>query len=184
MKKIQLNIARKKKTELTGHGALLPALFILASLFTLYNWHAYKDTSIRLTRYRDILSSLGTGPAKTEIDAHLKRVRSEVEIANKVLSGRSFSWTEVLTGLEKSLPDGALLLQINPDFDKMKITFSGLGTSMESILGMVDSMNRSEIFREAVLVRHSEDENAAGHGKPDGMIHFSITSYYDAERAL
>lgn len=184
MKKIQLNLVRKKKTELAGRAALLPALFILASLFSLYNWHAYKDTSVRLTRYRDILSSLGTGPAKAEIDARLKRVRSEVAIANKVLSGRSFSWTEVLTGLEKSLPDGAILLQINPDFDKMKITFSGLGTSMESVLGMVDSMNRSELFREAVLVKHSEDKNTARRGKPDGMIHFSITSYYDAQQAL
>lgn len=184
MEKIKLNLVLKKKTELTGHAALLAALFISACLFTLYNWHAYKDTSIRLTRYRDILSSLGTGTAKTEIDAHLKRVKSEAAIADKVLSGRSFSWTEVLTGLEKSLPDGVLLLQINPDFDKKKITFSGLGTSMNSILSMVDNMNRSVLFREAVLVKHSEDEKAAGPGKPDGMIHFSITSYYDEERVL
>ena len=75
-------------------------------------------------------------------------------------------------------------MQINPDFDKKKIAFSGLGTSMESILSMVDNMNRSGLFREAVLVKHSEDEYAAGSGKPDGMIHFSITSYYVAERAL
>ncbi len=184
MKKIQLNLARGKKTRQTGPAGLLVACYIAVAIFTLYDWHAYKDNSLRLTKYRDVLSSLEVGLTKTEFEGHLKRLKSEAALADKVISSRSFSWTEILTGLEKSLPDGVLLLQINPDFAKRKVEFSGLGNSLESILSMVDNMNRSGLFSEAVLVKHSETENAARLRKPDTMIHFSISSYYEAGQTL
>lgn len=178
MQKVTINLASKTVRSPAPY-AVVAAVLLLSLAISHLNWSEYLHDRARYLKDRQVAQSFNrSAPVDGSID--LKRIKSEVELANRVASRRGFSWTYLLTALEESMPQGVFLLQISPDFEKKRITLVGAGGSVNHALEMIDKMNESEYFYGALMLKHDEDGVKKILKSSSGLTLFSVSASYRA----
>jgi len=101
---------------------------------------------------------------------------SEVELLNRILIRKSFSWTRVFANLEKAMPENVRLLSLSPFLDekgRIGLTMEVRGRSLSDATEFLRTLEQSKIFSEVSLaVQEKKDPNA------NGEVEFSLTSFY------
>jgi len=99
---------------------------------------------------------------------------SEVELLNRILIRKSFSWTRVFASLEKALPENVRLLSLRPFLDeqeKIGLTMDVRGRTLGDATEFLRTLEQSDIFTDVSLaVQERKTTN--------GEVEFSLTSYY------
>lgn len=196
MNKIEINLASVKLRKDMSLYVLITLSFLLA-IFTIYNAYGYfnnRQTIEKLDVRMKTLVSAGqidmrTGKEPAQADAKdAEQLKRRVEFINLIIARKAFSWSWLLTELEKRSPDGLYLVQISPDFSGQKIAVSGVARSMNEVLQFVDRMSSSGSLKDVYLVKHSEPEKSGVIKTPinagDTAVVFSISAGYVGAEVL
>ncbi len=188
MQKIEINLAARKEKEGSTLRIISLALFALSILYALYSFQIYRTNKLEIARYSERLSravrgtgASGGGGIKAVED--LKLLKRDIEFINNLISKKSFSWTELLSGLEQSVPNDVHILQISPDFKNGKVAISGAARNMKNVFAMVDAMGASGNFKEVFLLKHAQENKPVGAGGA-GMVMFNISASYSTGKGL
>lgn len=103
----------------------------------------------------------------------LKRLPSEVELANLLLEKRTFSWTKFLTELEQAIPSRLALSSVRLDQAGTMVRLMGTATSLEDITTFTLGLQDHVTFKDPVLAQHRVG--------PSGLVEFDVTMQYRSE---
>jgi Tfp pilus assembly protein PilN len=80
----------------------------------------------------------------------LEHVVKAAEEANDIIDARTFSWTELLNHIERTLPVGVMLTSVSPHVDKGRVNIQlvVLGRSVEAVDDFIDKMEATRAFSE------------------------------------
>jgi len=78
----------------------------------------------------------------------LERVVLAAEEANDIIDQRTFSWTELLNHIERTLPPSVMLTSVSPRVDKGHVTIQliVLGRSVETVNDFIDKLEGTKAF--------------------------------------
>ncbi len=105
----------------------------------------------------------------------LKRLPSEVELANQLLEKRTFSWTKFLTELEHTIPSRLALSSVRLDQAGTMVRLTGTAMSLEDITAFTVGLQDHTIFKDPILAQHRVG--------PNGLVEFDVTLQYRREGA-
>lgn len=167
MKKIDINLAARKDAKDTLAYLVLAAFIVLAALWSWRSVNVYRQNIVAADFYNERLArGAKQSPAKavSSTDAPVsvedtRRLKKEVEFINNIITRETYSWTRLLTGLERSASANIVVTQISPEFDAKKVRVSGIARSMNDILSMIDKMGNSGVFRNVFLLKHGGNKD-------------------------
>jgi Tfp pilus assembly protein PilN len=97
----------------------------------------------------------------------------------KIAAERKFSWTSLLTRLERTLPSDVGLVHLQPQFDMTghsTLEMQLVARSREAIVRTIEALSKSEVFGHVSL--HGEAQPDAKGSEP---IQFQLACAYDSE---
>ena len=103
---------------------------------------------------------------------------SEVELLNRILIRKSFSWTRVFANLEKAMPENVRLLSLRPFLSgegRIGLTMDIRGRSLADATEFLSTLEQSEIFSEVQLAVQEKKDSSVN---TSGEVEFSLSSYY------
>lgn len=103
----------------------------------------------------------------------LKRLPSEVELANQLLEKRTFSWTKFLTELEQTIPPRLALSSVRLDQAGTKVRLTGTAAALEDITAFTVGLQDHATFKDPILAQHRVGQN--------GLVEFDVTVQYQRE---
>ena len=100
----------------------------------------------------------------------LKRLSSEVDLANQLLEKRTFSWTTFLTELEQAIPPRLSLTSIHLDQAGKTVQLTGTATDLEEVTAFTVGLQNHATFKNPVLAQHRVGSS--------GLVEFDVTVQY------
>ncbi len=190
IKKIDINLATRRHEESRLPDILTGAALLLALL---YSWHS-ADTylanrrllSLKNETFAAMEAKLGVTAGAVTAGAvtasGIKEIKKEVEFVNGIIVRESFSWTDLLTRLEATVPPNISIIRISPDFSGGTVKLSGAGKSMDDIFKFVAMLGESERFSDVFLLKHSEGGKEGRRRVKSGKaVLFDISAGYGGE---
>lgn len=189
--KLDINLSSCKDTgNALFVNAAAFAAFIVAIAFTWQNLATYRGNAA-------LLENIGLRIQAREKTRHggalgkqgkdLKPLERDLELIGEVSARMGFSWISLMSDLEMSVPPGAHLVRIAPEFAAgkaketgVKVTIQGSGRTISDALSMVEAMNRSKRFTDAFLLSHSGGKDT---GSADA-VDFTISAGYSTREAI
>lgn len=104
-----------------------------------------------------------------------RSTRDESQFVNMLIARKAFSWTEVLTDLERLMPTGLHVVNIRPainDRNQLELHLV-VGGSRERAIDLVRRLEESAHFRDAAMVNESFEK-----AKEGPKLLFEIVSLY------
>jgi Tfp pilus assembly protein PilN len=105
--------------------------------------------------------------------------------AHKLVIQKQFSWSRLFSDLENVLPGGVSVSAINVDDVALRngrteaeLQFSVLSRSYQSVVGMIDNMNSSGIFR--AELRGQDLQRSESGDYTEYTLHLTYTPHYNA----
>lgn len=129
-----------------------------------------------LMRVRQQDAQLIAEAAREGIDlseAALRRLPTEVALANQLLEKRMFSWTKFLTGLEQAIPPRLALSSVRLDTGGTNVHLVGTAVTLEDITAFTVGLQDHPIFKDPVLAQHRVASN--------GLVEFEVRLRYRRE---
>lgn len=110
--------------------------------------------------------------------------RDESQFLNAAILRKSFSWTHLMTDLEKVMPAGVRVVSIAPNIDKknrfaLKVAVEG--PTRQGAVDLVRNMEKSQHFRSSIITSESASENKSD---PDAHVKSEITALYTPAETL
>jgi len=165
---------------------LAPARFALigvcAVLAGLIAWSVIRTVALASTRQalQERLSQVEDQERRLAAMAHqegldispaaLKRLPSEVSLANQLLAKRNFSWTQFLTGLEEAIPSRVAIKSVRLDPGSAFIHLTGAALTVEDVTALALKLQHHPVFHDPVLGQH--------HAGADGLVEFDLSLKY------
>ncbi|MFO0777759.1 MAG: PilN domain-containing protein [Nitrospira sp.] len=100
----------------------------------------------------------------------MKRLSSEVDLANLLLEKRTFSWTAFLTELEQTIPPRLVLTSLRLDQSSKTVQLTGTAVSLEDITAFTVGLHNHATFKDPVLAQHRVGSN--------GLVEFDVSVQY------
>jgi len=162
---IKLNLASKLYLNRQNIRLWLLALGILMILLLLlngsYGYRNYQQLQTLDKRFLELNDQI-SGIHGTSVDytpEKLITVKAEVELANQIVDGDRFRWTELLNRFESVLPDDVSIHSIQPNFKARTVQLSGVARDVSALTRFVDNLLASEDLNQAFLQSHGEVKN-------------------------
>jgi Tfp pilus assembly protein PilN len=183
---ITLNLAspeilkRRRLYHLAVGGLCLSLVLALGNLLLYRSTQAELQTAEeRIREAQEAIQkrehSLATLPDRLPA-AQMTRLDARVRLYNQIIEGANFSWSGLLFELERAIPGGIALDEIQPDFGKGGVTLVGTARTMEEILRCVERLKERDVFHEVYLLNHDAQ-------KKDATVRFTISLRYRGEAA-
>ena len=100
----------------------------------------------------------------------LQGLSVEVDLANRLLEKRTFSWTKFLAGLEQVIPARLALSSVQFDAGGTVVHLTGTAMSLEDITAFTVGLQDHPMFKDPVLAQHRAGTN--------GLVEFNVTLRY------
>ena len=187
MPKLDMNVASRPFRNvwpLLVFFGLLAVLSLAATVFNgvLLGSHWLKSRSVqselrqRITRVDELeqeTKAIETRLLKLNRD----RLRRNTFFTNELIERRTFSWSLLLTRLEKILPDDVVMTAITPKIsgDLITIRLECIAKSQEVGLELIDNLEQSPAFYE-VFPETEGQEEILTYGR--GLRYTLVTSYH------
>jgi Tfp pilus assembly protein PilN len=182
---LRTNLATRPFYNVRAVHAAIGALAVVVLVLTLFN-------AVQLVRLTASQRTLGARAADAEREAErlsdeASRIRTqinqkELEVvaraareANTIIDRRAFSWTELLTQLEATLPDDVRITTVQPRLDKdvFKIGLVAEARQAEDVAAFIEALEKTGAFRNVVPLEQQIDES--------GLIQVAIEGEYRAK---
>lgn len=113
---------------------------------------------------------------KAQIPADVvKRAEGAVAGYNAIIEAAAFSWIGLLVDLEKAVPPGVVLADIQPDPTSGAVALRGSARSFEELSKLVSALQSEPHFSEVFLRHQAEKPTALGAA---GQLEFSLNLKY------
>jgi len=182
--KLRTNLATRPFYNVRAVHAMLGGLALFVLALTLFN-------VIELVRLTGSQQALGARASEAETEAQrlrteaarirtridqkqLETVSAAAREANGIIDRRAFSWTELLTQLEATLPDDVRITSVQPRLDKatFKIGIIAEARRAEDVSGFIDALEQTGAFTNVVPLQQQAGD--------DGLIEVAIEGDYQA----
>jgi Tfp pilus assembly protein PilN len=183
--KLRTNLATRPFYNVRAVHALLGAAALLVVAFTLFN-------TFQLVRLAGSQSALGARASEAEsqaarLRAEAERVRKQINQAeletvsaaareaNGIIDRRAFSWTELLTQLEGTLPDDVRITTVQPRLDKdvFKVGLVAQARRAEDVAAFIEALENTGAFSKVVPLQQQTDDRT-------GLIDVALEGDYRA----
>ena len=180
--KLRTNLATRPFYNVRAVQVMLGLLAVLVLLFTVFN----VTRVIQLTASQ---STLGARASQAEADAErlrneaarirtqinqkeLESVAAAAREANGIIDRRAFSWTDLFTQLEATLPDDVRITNVQPRVEKgiVKIGLIAESRRPEDLAAFIEALEDSQTFRNVVPLQQHADEG--------GLIQLALEGDY------
>lgn len=105
----------------------------------------------------------------------VKRYEAKVAVFNNILEASAFSWMGLLAELERSIPPGVTLKDINPELATGRVALHGVALSFDDLSRMLHTLEEQPAFHDVFLLRQIAAKPTPG--VPPGL-EFSVTLIY------
>jgi type IV pilus assembly protein PilN len=114
---------------------------------------------------------------RSEAEAFLARpensgTRDQAQFLNDLFKKKSFSWTQVLSELERMMPAGVQVVSIKPELDqasgKLKVAMTVATPRRDNAIELIRKLEDSEHFQTPLI--QSESERAEGENRVQVLI--------------
>jgi len=193
--RIDVNLASQKFEDsrqfYVRWGSALALFVVITAGLILLSWYNFKGTASDRKRIGDLQQKIAELDQKRkQAEDVLNRpenrdVRDQSRFWNDVIDQKSFSWTQLLSDLEKIMPDHAYVRSVQPTLTqdkKLQLKLMIDGEKRDDVNDLLSKMERSERFHSSIL--KSEDrktQGAAGVGNSQNMQsiwEFGIETFY------
>lgn len=181
--KLRTNLATRPFYNMRAVHAMIGAFALLVLAATVFN-------AAQLVRLTASQRSVGARAAiaereaerlradaariRTQIDQkELEAVSAAARQANEIIDRRAFSWTELLTQLEATLPDDVRITTVQPRLDKgvFKVGVIAEARRAADVAAFIDALEKTGAFRNVVPLQQQTDD--------DGLIRVAIEGVYE-----
>lgn len=170
----------ERRQRLLAGAAAIFLLLLLA--VQVWYWAALrqKDAAIadqlsvkerELLRHQDDVRAIRAGFTGDAV----KRYEAKVAALNSVLEAAAFSWSGLLTELERSVPPGVALAEISPDTRTGRVALHGAARTFADLGRFLRGLEQRTAFAEVFLLRQAARRPTAG--GPE-TLEFSIVLTY------
>jgi Tfp pilus assembly protein PilN len=182
---LRTNLATRPFYNVRAVHASIGALALVVLALTLFN-------AVQLVRLTASQRTLGARASDAEGQADglrgdAARIRTqinqkELEVvaraareANSIIDRRAFSWTELLTQLEATLPDDVRITTVQPRLDQnvFKVGIVAEARQAEDVAAFIEALEKTGAFRNVVPLEQQTDEG--------GLIQVAIEGEYHAQ---
>jgi Tfp pilus assembly protein PilN len=186
--RININLASQKYEDAREFylrwGSAVALVLLLSIGIALVTWYTYRSSASdrkRINELREKISRLDE--ERRTAEAILNRpenqdVRDQTRFWNDVIDKKSFSWTQLLSDLEKVMPGRAYVESVQPNITqdrRLQLRLMVAGEKHEALEELMSKMSRGERFRDNQLVTESVRAPAAG---APPVWEFEIVTYY------
>jgi Tfp pilus assembly protein PilN len=180
--RLRTNLATRPFYNVRAVQAILGLLALIVFAFTAYN-------VTRLIQLTASQQTLGARASQAEADAQrlraeaarirtqinqkeLEAVAAAAREANGIIDRRAFSWTDLFTQLEATLPDEVRITNVQPRSEKgiTKIGLIAEARRPEDIAEFIEALEQSGTFHNVVPLQQRADET--------GLIEVAIEGDY------
>lgn len=182
--KLRTNLSTRPFYNVRAVHAAIGALALLVLAFTLFN-------VVQLVSLTGSQRTLGARASEAEIEAQrlrgeaarirtqinqkeLEAVSTAAREVNGIIDRRAFSWTELFTQLEATLPPDVRISTVQPRLEKgtFKVGLVAEARRAEDVAAFIDALEQTGAFRNVVPLQQQTDD--------DGLIEVAIEGDYDA----
>jgi Tfp pilus assembly protein PilN len=183
--KLRTNLASRPFYNVRAVHVTIGAFALVVLALTAFN-------VVQLVRLTSSQGTLGARAAEAEREAQrlrgeatrirtqinqkeLEAVATAAREANSIIDRRAFSWTELLTQLEATLPDDVRITTVRPRLDKdiFKVGVIAEARRAEDVASFIEALEKTGAFRNVVpLEQHTDDT---------GLIQVAIEGDYQAQ---
>lgn len=110
--------------------------------------------------------------------------RDESQFLNSAILRKSFSWTHLMTDLEKVMPAGVRVVSIAPNLDqknRFALKVNVEGPTRQGAVELVRNMEKSQHFKSSMITAEHASENKTG---TDAGVKSEITALYTPAETL
>jgi Tfp pilus assembly protein PilN len=182
--KLRTNLASRPFYNVRAVHAAIGALAVVVLALTLFN-------AVQLVSLTSSRRTLGARADEAErrsqqLRSDANRIRTQINQkelaavsaaareANSIIDRRAFSWTELLTQLEATLPDDVRITTVQPRLEKdiFKVGLVAEARSAEDVATFIEALEKTGAFRNVVPLQQQTDES--------GLIQVAIEADYQA----
>ena len=102
------------------------------------------------------------------------RIVKDLGAMSGFMESRRFSWTRLLTSIEKAFPVGVALDRVEYNPRERALTLDGTARSPESLRNLMVGLEKSAWFKDPYLKHQSIDK---------GSISFNVVAFYQEQKA-
>ncbi len=185
--RFSINLASQKYEDVQQFylrwGAAVALLILLAVFLGFRARSTYenaKQSGRHIAELKEKIRVLQQEKANAEALLNLPEnhdVRDQSSFWNEEFSQKSMSWTELLTDLEKIMPDRAFLVSVAPTLTsdrRLKLKMTIAGEKFDDGNELIRRMEGSPHFRVPVI--NTQSVLNVGKGQP--MVQFAVETYY------
>jgi Tfp pilus assembly protein PilN len=187
--RININLASQKYEdagEFYARWGTALGLVLLVTLGLLFlGWHYYQLTAgarKRVDQLHERIARLDQERVRNE--AVLNRpenqdVRDQSRFWNDVIDQKSFSWTRLLSDLEKIMPKRAYLESVQPTITtdkRLQLRLMIAGEKLDDAVDLVKKMEHSEHFRGTYIGQETPPHSTTAGSAP--ISEFEVFTYY------
>jgi len=168
-KRIKLNLAShplRNKRFFFLLCFLLGLVFILVSVLGGVVYFSYKDKArdIRATLSEIEQSRQGIQSEEIKYSADIRKATNEyqptVEMLNRLIFKKSFSWVDFLACLEESLPDSSYITSLAPTLTEdlqVKVRFEVISRNLDDLLKLINNL-KTLAFKDIRVLSETSNE--------------------------
>jgi type IV pilus assembly protein PilN len=167
-----------------GFGVAVAAIVTVAVLWTAISATvSWRKSSRQINYYRNEIAKCDqeTTNAQALLSRPVNRAtRDQSLFINTLIARKAFSWTEVLTDLERILPPGIHIVGITPDINdngQLELRLTAAGPSRERAIELISKMESSPHFSGALLRNDQLEQGNEASRKVPGY-RFNISAIY------
>jgi len=193
--RIDVNLASQKFEDsrqfYVRWGSALALLVVITAGLILLSWYNFQGTASDRKRIGDLRQKIARlDQDRKQAEEVLNRpenrdVRDQSRFWNDVIDQKSFSWTQLLSDLEKIMPARAYVRTVQPTLTQDKRLLLKLmiaGEKRDDVNDLVSKMERSERFHSSVLKSEElRNQGVAGGGPMQNVQpvwEFGIETFY------
>ncbi len=160
-------------------AAMITVAMLWAAIGTTILW---RKSNNRINGYRHEIARYDneiTGAQALLNRPENRATRDQSLFINTLIARKAFSWTEVLSDLERILPSGIQIVSIAPSIDdegRLELHLTAAGPSRERAIELISRMESSPHFR-GTLLRNDTMEQG-NESKQAVNYHFDIVAMY------
>lgn len=187
--RVNINLATQKYEDAgefyTRWGIALALVVALTVGLAFFAWHSYQhnaDAMKRIDQRREKIAKLDQERAHAQ--AVLNRpenqdVRDQSRFWNDVIDQKVFSWTRLLSDMEKLMPARAFLEAIRPTITtdkRLQLRLTVAGEKIDDIVELVQKMEHSQHFRSTFIYSENQPHTQTTGGPV--ILEFEVDTYY------
>lgn len=192
--RVAINLASRPYLDETRFyrrwGTAVGLMLLLTAFMVWASIHHYSQSRMEWASARDAQARLAE-LQKEEAQARQilsepqnRGTRDQSQFLNAAILRKSFSWTHLMTDLEKVMPAGVRVVSIAPNLDQKNhfgLKVSVEGPTRQGAVDLVRNMEKSQHFRSSIIASESASENKTG---GEGGVKSEITALYTPAETL